>query len=201
MRRLYRTGKEKVQTMYIPDSTNRSSTWKHASAWKTCKTFSAFCLFLLILDIFSHHSSSRTMRDMENILPQYYATFNGLHSFVHLRAPRGSQQMTHFRPLYVCFSARCQLQWRFLAKILLEWHLCAAPCAFILSPCLPSAMELPGRHVYVTQWDYRSTQNIFLVMASSSPAFAGQVVWQHFSSVLHCCLLHSARNRNSVVCH
>ena len=48
---------------------------------------------------FSCCSSLRTMRNIEKILPQCYAAFDGLHSFVHLRAPRGSRQMTLFWPL------------------------------------------------------------------------------------------------------
>ena len=36
------------------------------------------------------------MRNMEKVSPQYYAAFNGLHSFVHLGAPRGSWQMMLF---------------------------------------------------------------------------------------------------------
>ena len=36
---------------------------------------------------------------MEKILPQYYVAVGGLHSFVHLRALRGSQQMTYFQLL------------------------------------------------------------------------------------------------------
>ena len=39
------------------------------------------------------------MRNMEEILQQYYAAFDGLHSLVHLRAPRGGQQMMLFQPL------------------------------------------------------------------------------------------------------
>ena len=39
------------------------------------------------------------MKNMEKILPQYYTAFDGLHSFVHLRAPEGGRQMTLFRPI------------------------------------------------------------------------------------------------------
>ena len=49
---------------------------------------------------------------MEKMLPQYYAAFDGLHSFVHLRAPRGSWQMTLFGPFILRFWARRHLQWR-----------------------------------------------------------------------------------------
>ena len=44
-----------------------------------------------------------------------------------------------------------------------------------LSHCLPSATELPGRHAYVTQWDYGSMRNTFQVMARTSQAIAGQI--------------------------
>ena len=44
-------------------------------------------------------SSLRTMRNLEKILPQYYTAFDGLHSFVHFRALRGSRQMMLFWPL------------------------------------------------------------------------------------------------------
>ena len=57
------------------------------------------CFVVFFYFFFSCSSSSQTMRNMEKILPQYCAAFDGLHSFVHLRVTRDSWQMMLFRSL------------------------------------------------------------------------------------------------------
>ena len=103
---------------------------------------------------------------MENILPQYYAAFNGLHSFVHLRAPKGSQQVTLFRPLRTSLLGKTPFVMTDLANGRLArvttWYSAVCLC---FEPLL--IQRSAGRRVYVTQWDYRSTRNIFQVVARS----------------------------------
>ena len=61
------------------------------------------------------------------------------------------------------------------------------PCAFVYSRCLPSAVEVPGQSVYVTQRDKTSMRNIFQVVACSSPvSFRSRVLSAVFCTVVYC---------------
>ena len=119
------------------------------------------------------------MRNTEKILPQYYVAVGGLHSFVHLRAQWGSQQMTYFQLLRTSLLGKTPFAMTIhangrLARVTM-WYSGVCLC---FEPLL--IQRSAGRRMYVTQWDYRSTQNIFVVVDRSSPAFAGQVFWRHF---------------------
>ena len=70
-----------------------------------------------------------------------------------------------------------------------------------LSHCLPSAAELPGQHAYMTQWDYESMRNTSRSWLAPRKPLQARFFSGTIGSVLHCCPLRSARNRNSVVCH
>ena len=119
------------------------------------------------------------MRNMEKILPHYYGAVGGLHSFVHLRALQGSWQMTLFQPLRTSLLGKTPFAMTIhangsLARVTM-WYRGMCLC---FEPLL--IQRSAGRCVYMTQWDYRSTKNIFVVVDHSSPAFAGRVLWQRF---------------------
>ena len=94
-------------------------------------------------------------------------------SFVHLRALWGSRQMTLFRPLHTSLLGKAPFAMTILAngRLAQTEQRDSAPYACVASHCLPSAAELLGRRMYVTQWDCRSMWNIFQVVAHSLTAF------------------------------
>ena len=78
-----------------------------------------------IQDIFcvSSFSCNSSSPDEEygKILPQYSTAFTGLHHFVHLRAPRGSWQMTLFRSFCTSLLSKTAFAMTILANDRLVW--------------------------------------------------------------------------------
>ena len=161
-----RTGEEKVQTTYqtglsVLPCEHPPARGKHP------RQFPCFVCFFFYF-FYSHCSSSQTMGNMEKSLPQYHAAFNGLHSFVHLRAPHDSRQMTLFRPVRTLLLGKMPFVMTFLANGRLARLTTRCLC---FGPLLTQVSGITGTSVYVTQWDERSMHSIFQAVACSSPDF------------------------------
>ena len=101
------------------------------------------------------------------ILPQSCAAFDWLHSFVPFRVPRSSRQMT------ILGLRRTSLfgETPFAMTVLQMAAKYSAECFVVNRHYLPTVVQLPRRNMNTTQWNKRSTRNIFHVVAWTSPLF------------------------------